>query len=259
MATTSRHRTITARPAAGNAKSGRGRGAAGKRNATSPPVRHGHGGARPGAGRKPNIPGQPGVDHDERAPLARQFPVLVTIKLRAGLPGLHGKPAGEVLRAAFAAGCERDLGGRFRLCHFAILSDRLHLICEAEGRTALGRGLQGLQVRIARSLNKLWSRRGKLFADRYDDRILKSPSEVRDAIRLVFGLAPAAGGKQEIAGGRAPEAPEAIEAIEAFTSAPWSSEWRPRRGKRELDTARRPVAPARTRLLIDGWARHGPR
>jgi hypothetical protein len=38
------------------------------------PFRSGRGGARSGAGRKPKIPGRPGVDHRERAPLAKRFP-----------------------------------------------------------------------------------------------------------------------------------------------------------------------------------------
>ncbi|MCU0867701.1 MAG: hypothetical protein MUC36_28285, partial [Planctomycetes bacterium] len=151
------------------------------------PFRPGRGGARPGSGRKPKIPGQPGVDHRPRAPLAQRFPVHVTLKLRSGLPRLRSKPAYDALRAAFAAGCARNLSGQFRLCHYAVLNDHLHLICEAAGRQALSRGLQGLLIRIARALNKLWSRRGSVFADRYHDHILKSPREVRNALRYVFG------------------------------------------------------------------------
>ena len=43
-----------------------------------------------------------------------------------------------------------DLHGTFRLCHYAVLNDHLHLICEAANRTALARGLQGLLIRIAK-------------------------------------------------------------------------------------------------------------
>ena len=42
-------------------------------------------------------------------------------------------------------------------------------------------------IRIARVLNKLWRRRGRVFADRYHDRILKTPREVKNA--LVYVLA----------------------------------------------------------------------
>jgi putative transposase len=161
------------------------------------PFRSGRGGARPGAGRKPKIPGRPGVDHRERAPLAKRFPVHVTLKLRSGLPRLRSRREYAALRAAFAAGCARNLAGTFRLCHYAVLNDHLHLLCEAESRTALSRGLQGLLIRIAKALNKLWSRRGSVFADRYHDHILKSPREVRNALRYLFG-----NGKKHAAEGR---------------------------------------------------------
>ncbi|MFN8826000.1 MAG: hypothetical protein ACK501_13615, partial [Planctomycetota bacterium] len=149
------------------------------------PFRSGRGGARAGAGRKPKIPGRPGVDHRERAPLGKRFPVHVTIKLRSGLPRLRSTREYAALRAAFAAGCARNLAGTFRLCHYAVLNDHLHLLCEAESRAALSRGLQGLLIRIAKALNKLWSRRGRVFADRYHDHILKSPREVRNALRYL--------------------------------------------------------------------------
>jgi putative transposase len=249
MATTARNRPQADRTKAGAARTSVGRRASGKRTAPSLPFRPGHGGARPGAGRKPKIPGLPGVDHRERTPFAKRFPVHVTIKLRRGLPRLRSKPAYEALRAAFAAGCARDLGGAFRLCHYAVLNDQLHLICEAESRTALSRGLQGLMIRIARALNKLWSRRGGVFADRYHDQILKSPREVRNALRYLF-----ANGKKHAADGREIRVPQAID---TFTSAPWFTGFRERIVVRGIETIERPVTDARTWLLTEGWLRHG--
>ena len=220
-----------------------------ERTAPLLPFRPGRGGARPGSGRKPKIPGQPGVEHRQRAPLAKRFPVHVTLKLRSGLPRLRSKPTYDALRAAFAAGCASNLGGAFRLCHYAVLNDHLHLICEAEGRQALSRGLQGLLIRIAKALNKLWSRRGSVFADRYHDHILKSPREVRNALRYVFGNA-----KKHAAEGREVQVPQAID---TYTSAPWFQGFRERITVRGIEAIVRPVADARTWLLTEGWLRHG--
>jgi REP element-mobilizing transposase RayT len=224
-------------------------GASGKRTTPLLPFRPAHGGARAGAGRKPKIPGRPGVDHRQRSPLPQRFPVHVTMKLRTGLPRLRSGREYTALRAAFAAGCARNLSGRFRLCHYAVLNDHLHLICEAEGRTALVRGLQGLLIRIAKALNKLWSRRGSVFADRYHDHILKSPREVRNALRYVFG-----NGKKHAAEGREIRVPQAID---TFTSAPWFSGFRERIRIKGIDAVVRPVTFARTWLLTEGWLRHG--
>ena len=69
------------------------------------------------------------------------------------------------------------------------MSNHIHLICEAASREALARGLQGLLIRIARGLNRVLDRRGKVFADRYHDRVLKTPAQVRNAIAYVLNNA----------------------------------------------------------------------
>ncbi|MCA3009328.1 MAG: hypothetical protein INH34_13220, partial [Phycisphaerales bacterium] len=136
------------------------------------------GGARKGAGRKPK--GTVAlVGHRVRAAHAASHPALVTVKLRAGLPKLRQRHERAALLARFARGKDRF---GFRLLHFSILNDHLHFVVEAKDRTALCRGLQGLLIRLARGLNKLWGRKGKVFADRYHDRALKSPREVRNAL-----------------------------------------------------------------------------
>ncbi|HEU4420409.1 MAG TPA: hypothetical protein VFT55_15845, partial [Planctomycetota bacterium] len=158
-----------------------------------------NGGRRPGAGRKPRGE-KPGVSHAPRALLAARFPAHVTLKLLRGLPRLRSKREYAALRAAFAAGCTgcaRATSGSFRLCHYAVLNDHLHLLVEAQDRLALSRGLQGLAIRIAKALNRLWRRRGTVFADRYHDRILKTPREVRNALCYVLG-----NGKKHAAEGR---------------------------------------------------------
>ena len=46
--------------------------------------------------------------------------------------------------------------------------------------------MQGLLIRIAKGLNKLWMHKGSVFADRYHDRILRTPREVRSALAYVL-------------------------------------------------------------------------
>jgi REP element-mobilizing transposase RayT len=186
------------------------------------------------------------VPHGKRAALAARFPVHVTVKLREHLPALRRREAHTALRAAFAAGCDRN---GFRLIHYAILNDHLHFVVEAPARLALSRGIQGLLVRIARTLNKLWDRRGRVFADRYHDHILRSPREVRNALRYVLG-----NGKKHAAEGRAVAVPQALD---TFTSAPWFDGFRETFVVRGLAAIVRPVTDARTWLLTIGWRRHG--
>src|SRR5262245_24646332 len=61
-----------------------------------------HGGARPGAGRKPKGD-VAGVAHRVRSKLAARFPAHVTVKLSRGLPRLRRGREYAALRAAFAA------------------------------------------------------------------------------------------------------------------------------------------------------------
>jgi len=210
------------------------------------PFRPGRGGRRAGAGRKPKGE-RAGVSHRERAALASRHPVHVTAKLCRGLPRLRRRAEYAALRAAFRAGCSRNLRGPFRLCHYAILNDHLHFLVEAHDRQALARGLQGLLIRIARALNKLWERQGKVFADRYHDHVLTSLREVRNALVYVFG-----NGKKH-----ARQPPAVPQAIDVFTSAPWFDGFRERITIRNLDTVPRPVATARTWMLTIGWRRLG--
>jgi putative transposase len=97
---------------------------------------------------------------------------------------LRSRRCFRLLAEAFAAGCDR-LG--FRVVHFSVQGNHLHLVVEAPDATRLARGLQGLAVRIARRLNRLMNRKGKVFADRYHAHVLRTPAEVARAVIYVLG------------------------------------------------------------------------
>ena len=146
--------------------------------------RHQWGGTRPGAGRKKDP--RAGVSHARREAVDPHHPVHVTLRLKQGLRTLRSGLPYHVLRMALTQGHERS---GFRVVHFAVMSNHVHLLIEANDRPSLSRGLQALQVRIARSLNRIWKRTGSVFADRYFDRILKSPRQVRNALCYVLNNA----------------------------------------------------------------------
>jgi hypothetical protein len=74
----------------------------------------------------------------------------------------------------------------FQVVHHSIQSNHLHLIVEAPDRRALTAGVSGLLVRIARALNRLWGRSGSVFADRFHERELRTPLQVRNALVYVL-------------------------------------------------------------------------
>jgi REP element-mobilizing transposase RayT len=204
-----------------------------------------NGGARPGAGRKPKGE-KAGVPHRRRRDFEARCPVHVTVKLLRGLARLRRGREYRALRAAFAAGCDRQ---GFRLVHYAVMNDHLHLIVEGDGAEEFVRGVQGLLIRVARTLNRLWRRRGKVFADRYHDHVLATPREVRNAIRYVLNNAEHH--ERQQGQQRAPAG------IDVFTSGPWFDGWVEAVTVRGLESLARPVTRAKTWLLGVGWQRLG--
>jgi REP element-mobilizing transposase RayT len=145
-------------------------------------------------------------------------------------------PYQAILRS-FAAGKERF---GFRLILYSVQSNHVHLIIESVDRRALSRGMQGLQVRIARSLNRVWRRTGSVFEDHFHDRPLKTPREVRHALAYVLNNCHRHG----------------IHTLgpDPYSSGAWFEGWR---GSHARTLASPVTARARVWLLTTGWKRHG--
>ena len=120
---------------------------------------------------------------------------------------------------------------------YSIQGNHTHLLVEVSDRDALSRAVNGLCVRLARGLNKLWKRTGKVFADRFHHRPLRTPKEVYNALRYVFNNACKHG--RGVRRGRP----------DPFSSGLWFDGWR--------GISAPIVAPARTWLLTIGWRRGG--
>jgi putative transposase len=71
-----------------------------------------------------------------------------------------------------------------RINPFSVQGNHIHLIVEAESNDALARGMQG--VRIAKALDRVMKKSGKRLADRYHAQVLRTPTEVRHAVRYVL-------------------------------------------------------------------------
>ncbi len=123
------------------------------------------------------------VPHRPRAEFRQRFPLHVTLRLRAGLPSLRRVAPYRVLCRSLGRGCEK-VG--FRVVEYSVQTNHVHLVVEGADRSCIARGMQGLCVRIARGLNRLWGRRGSVFADRYHDVVLRTPRQVRHALLYVL-------------------------------------------------------------------------
>lgn len=207
------------------------------------------GGRRKNAGRKPTG-ARSGVSHRRREPLASRFPVSVTLRVREHVPSLRRGKAYQLVREALEAASER---GDFRVVEFSVQTNHIHLIVEAHHKEALARGMQALSIRIAKGLNRLMETRGKVLADRYHARILRTPRAVRFALRYVLN------NRRKHA--ELPLDPMWRRWIDPCSSALWFDGWS---RKPDLSTwpatarrAERFLPRARTWLLRRGWRRHG--
>ncbi len=89
-------------------------------------------------------------------------------------------------RATLRACAERD---GFRVVHYSVQTNHLHLLVEAPGgKQALGRGMKAVGTRFAHAVNRVFRARGRgaVLYGRYAMRILRTQREVRHALAYVL-------------------------------------------------------------------------
>jgi REP-associated tyrosine transposase len=207
------------------------------------------GGRRPGAGRKPGK--NPRIPHVRRGPFRRVLPAHVTIRVRSDVPSLRTVPIVHEIERTFSVGRERP---GFRLVHYSLQGNHAHFIVEAQDHEALGRGMMAIGSRLARAVNRVAGRAGRVLADRYHARVLPTPKEVHGALRYVLLNARKHAAKAREAIGKGVR-------LDPASSARWFDGWK-LKSRSIDDSARSPdecpsVARARTWLLSVGWRRHG--
>jgi hypothetical protein len=125
-------------------------------------------------------------DIDPRFPLA----ITLVVSDESQRPG--SRKALEVLRGTLEAVKARP---GFRVMHSAVDGRHLRLIVEADDREALTRGMQSLQIRAARALNADTGRKGRVFADRFGERVLRAKAEVEAERKALAALVEIGGGR----------------------------------------------------------------
>ncbi|MFT4542251.1 MAG: putative transposase [Planctomycetota bacterium] len=141
-----------------------------------------HGGWRPGAGRKKRRlrKGERRVaSHQSRENFTRLDTLHVTLRLADGLPSMRRDLAFAIIRGCIKAANNR-LG--MRIHHYCVMSNHIHLVVKATSKAALATAMRGLNVRLAHSLNKLWSRTGFFLAERYHVAIVRAQARYRKAL-----------------------------------------------------------------------------
>jgi REP element-mobilizing transposase RayT len=170
--------------------------------------------------------------------------VHVTLRARDALPSLRSPRLFGFVQRSLAAAHKVS----FRVVHFSVQTDHLHLVVEGDDPVALVRGVQGLAVRCAKAVNRAVGRRGNVWSSRYHSRALRNPTETRHGLVYVLlnhrkhlraapSIDPRSSGRWFDGWERRPTPP---------TDAGADS-WRP------TSPEPSPVAPARTWLARVGW------
>ena len=153
-----------------------------------------------------------------------------------GVPSLRSAHVFRAVRRGLAIASTTA----FRIVHFSVQTNHVHLLVEAEGTRALGHGMQGLGIRLAKAVNRVLARTGRVWSDRYHCRALRTPRETRNG--LVYVLL---NGRKHHVTGRG---------IDRCSSGAWFAGWRQRT---ETPAGPSPVSAPRTWLLRIGWRRGG--
>jgi len=208
----------------------------------------GRGGPRKGAGR-PRAHGRPVVWHVRRPKHAKGCPAHVTVRVRDDVPNLRRQDFVKAFRRSLRAVLKR---GDFRVAHYSIQRNHVHFVVEAAGKQALGRGMQAVSARLARTANRVFRRSGAVVLGRHHLHVLRTPGEVHNALRYVL-LNARKHWKQ-----RHHVAPPVR--IDEASSARWFEGWShpvPRGQPRTRGPDVPEVAAPHTWLLRQGWRRGG--
>jgi REP element-mobilizing transposase RayT len=210
------------------------------------------GGKRAGAGRPPKGK-RSSEPHKRRQAFKAREPLHVVLRVLPVMGGLRRRRMYRALRkatiiAANHPGC--------RIVHVSIQRTHVHLLVEAENKTALARGMKSFEISAAKHMNRALGgdkrRRGQVFADRYHAEVVSSPRQARHTLAYVLNNWRK---HQEDRSGL----PKTW-LVDPFSSGATFTGWR------DFDqvTWRLPetyeplvVWPARTWLLREGWRKHG--
>jgi REP element-mobilizing transposase RayT len=142
------------------------------------------GGKRRGAGRKRRAE-RAQVPHRKRSAVNPRHPILVTTRVMPDVARLRTEVMYEAIRTVLALATKwmnEPEPEPVRFVHASVQANHLHLLVEAASATALSRAMKGLLVSVAKRLNAIAGRKGRVFADRYHTTMLATPTQTRNAL-----------------------------------------------------------------------------
>jgi len=125
------------------------------------------------------------IPHIKREALPAKTPVHITIKINKEYKGLRNKTFLSITKLAIKKARLKGL----RVIYFTIQFDHLHLFIEPKNMRELSNGIRSLVCAMAERMRRhLKLDKLKSFVkDRYHLHILKTPREVKNAIKYILG------------------------------------------------------------------------
>jgi REP element-mobilizing transposase RayT len=213
----------------------------------------GWGGKRAGAGR-PRKRVSKLTPHVKREKHWASAPVHVTMRAVANLVSFRE----ERIFARLARALGKASKDGFRVVQWSVQKDHVHVIAEADSHDELRAGAQGLAIRLARTFNRVFRRKGKVWRTRHERHDLRSPRQVRNAlVYVLFNHRKHARGT--------PNEHWALTSLDPKSSAPWFDGFTARAGPAiaklasdasALGVVERCVVSARRFLTTTLWWRH---
>ena len=140
-----------------------------------------HGGKREGAGRKRRLL-RDELPHRARPEFDETRPLHVTLRMTRRTYSLRSARSARVIERSLLAGVRR---AGLRVVQVSVQGNHIHLLVEADGKDALSRGMHGLAIRLAKGMNRMMGTHGRVIADRYHARALRTPTEVRTVMHYL--------------------------------------------------------------------------
>jgi REP element-mobilizing transposase RayT len=208
--------------------------------------------------------------HKKREAFRASEPVHITLRVADDIArlGLRKRSVYKAVREAMLVTFARE---SCRIVHLSIQDSHIHLLVEAENRTALAEGMKAFEISAAKHINAAvsragswWERRrmrvkpkrrkGSVFPDRYHPEIIRTPRQARNALAYVLNnWRKHKEHRKDFARGWL---------IDPFSTG-WSFDgWKERADEPFVWTLRASCEPImswrpRTWLLTEGWRRYG--
>jgi REP element-mobilizing transposase RayT len=183
-----------------------------------------------------------------RPEITGETPVHVAVRVRKGTWKLRTKRCLRIIREAMIAANAKI---RFRITHYSVQGNHLHMMVEADDKYALSRAMRSLSIRIAKRLNALMKERGVRIPTRYHMSVTKTAQDVRLALRYILN------NYRRHAADWGEECPPGW--VDPYSSGPWFKYWcRPTAASRDpCPMLASGIVEAQSFLLTEAWKAYG--